>query len=49
MDWQVLDWNSRAINLYNKVRGVHLKEWMNYRLRKTEMVAFAEGSIPKKC
>ena len=33
MAWQVLDWNSPAINFYEKYEGViHTDEWLNFKL-----------------
>jgi len=32
MEWCVLDWNTNAINFYEKLGAKHLKEWKNYRI-----------------
>jgi GNAT superfamily N-acetyltransferase len=30
--WQVLDWNQKAIDLYHKIGAKALKEWVTYRM-----------------
>jgi RimJ/RimL family protein N-acetyltransferase len=30
--WQVLDWNQKAIDLYRKIGAKELKEWITYRM-----------------
>jgi ABC-type antimicrobial peptide transport system ATPase subunit len=30
--WQVLDWNQKAIDLYHKIGAKPLKEWITYRM-----------------
>lgn len=32
MEWCVLDWNTNAINFYEKLGAKHLKEWLYYRI-----------------
>jgi GNAT superfamily N-acetyltransferase len=32
LEWQVLDWNSRAIAFYESLGGKPLTQWLNYRL-----------------
>ncbi len=32
MEWVVLDWNTNAINFYEKLGAMELKEWKTYRL-----------------
>jgi GNAT superfamily N-acetyltransferase len=32
MDWAVLDWNSHAIDFYQRLGAVHLNDWLIYRL-----------------
>jgi GNAT superfamily N-acetyltransferase len=32
MDWAVLDWNSHAIDFYDRLGAVHLSDWLIYRL-----------------
>ncbi len=32
MEWVVLDWNTNAINFYEKLGAAHLKDWLTYRI-----------------
>jgi len=32
LEWQVLDWNSRAIAFYESLGGKPVTQWLNYRL-----------------
>ena len=32
MDWQVLDWNTKARDFYDRRRAVWMKEWLLYRI-----------------
>jgi GNAT superfamily N-acetyltransferase len=32
MEWCVLDWNTNAINFYEKLGAKHLTEWLYYRI-----------------
>jgi GNAT superfamily N-acetyltransferase len=32
MEWCVLDWNTNAINFYEKLGAEHLKDWLYYRI-----------------
>ena len=32
MEWCVLDWNTNAINFYDKLGAKQLKEWLYYRI-----------------
>ena len=32
MEWTVLDWNTHAINFYQRQGASHLNEWLHYRL-----------------
>lgn len=37
MEWVVLDWNTRAIEFYEKLGARELKEWKTYRLPINDM------------
>ncbi len=37
MEWMVLDWNQLAINFYKRVGARRLKEWLPYRLVRSDM------------
>jgi hypothetical protein len=39
MEWMVLDWNQLAINFYDRVGARRLKEWLPYRMSRSEMEA----------
>ena len=43
MAWQVLDWNTKAMDLYRRVGGQHMKEWLNVRMTKDTLTKFANG------
>ena len=32
MEWCVLDWNTNAINFYERLGAKHLKDWLYYRI-----------------
>jgi ribosomal protein S18 acetylase RimI-like enzyme len=32
MEWVVLDWNTNAINFYEKLGAKHLNDWLTYRI-----------------
>lgn len=34
--WQVLDWNTPAIQFYEKIDAVYDKEWLTYKIRNTD-------------
>src|SRR5262249_11970227 len=37
MEWAVLDWNHVAIDFYERAGARQLKEWLSYRLVRTDM------------
>lgn len=37
MEWTVLDWNTLAIDFYNRFGARHMKEWQLFRLVKEDM------------
>lgn len=43
LSWAVLDWNSDAIALYDRVGGRQMSEWITYRISGPELSALAEG------
>ena len=45
LQWQVLDWNTRAADLYERIGGKCLKEWLTIRMTQPELGAFAAGKV----
>ncbi|MFC0269725.1 GNAT family N-acetyltransferase [Kushneria aurantia] len=43
MDWQVLDWNTAAIDFYRAIGAQERSEWLDYRLEGEALKRFAEG------
>lgn len=43
MQWQVLDWNTKAIDFYERIGGKCLKEWLTIRMDKESLTNFAQG------
>lgn len=43
IEWNVLDWNQRAIDFYNRVGGRHEVEWPQYELDRAGMDALLGG------
>jgi GNAT superfamily N-acetyltransferase len=43
MRWQVLDWNTPAIEFYEALGGYIMKEWLTVRLMGTALERLAEG------
>lgn len=41
MEWTVLDWNTNAINFYNRQGAKHLSEWLHYRLDEAALALFS--------
>lgn len=37
MEWAVLDWNRQAIDFYERAGAHQLREWLSYRLGRTDM------------
>ena len=48
MVWQVLDWNTKAIDFYEKHGGQCLKEWLPMRMNKHTFTRFAGGGEENK-
>ena len=48
MIWQVLDWNTRATELYQRLGGKVLKEWLTVRMTQPELGKFASGQTTTK-
>jgi GNAT superfamily N-acetyltransferase len=40
MEWMVLDWNTHAINFYNRLGATHMKEWQLFRMVREELSSF---------
>ena len=45
MDWQVLKWKSRAIDLYKKLNGDFLSEYSMVRFSGGSIASLAEAQI----
>lgn len=45
MQWQVLDWNTKAIDLYKRIGGDILKEWLTVRMTQPAISKFAAGEV----
>jgi len=43
MEWEVLDWNVAAIQLYQKLNATQMDELLNYRLSGDKLRQFASG------
>ncbi len=43
MEWTVLDWNTPALDFYQRAGARHLKEWQLFRLTRQEMEALCSG------
>ena len=41
--WQVLDWNTKAIELYERIGGKCLKEWITVRMDKDGIEGFSNS------
>jgi hypothetical protein len=46
LSWAVLDWNVKAIALYDAVGGTQMSEWITYRVSGPELSALADESAP---
>ena len=45
MQWQVLDWNTRATKLYERIGGKVLNEWLTVRMIQPELGKLASGEV----
>lgn len=43
--WQVLDWNTPAIEFYERIGARHLKDWYTYRLEGGALHNLADGNL----
>lgn len=43
LDWSVLDWNEKAIRLYERLGAKRNREWLRYGLEEAEMKELAGG------
>ena len=43
MVWQVLDWNTKAAELYERLGGSVVKEWLTVRMYEDNVQRFAAG------
>jgi GNAT superfamily N-acetyltransferase len=46
MEWTVLDWNSLAINFYDRLGARQMKEWHLYRLLRADMEVILNTPSP---
>jgi len=46
MQWEVLDWNTPAIDFYRAMGAEFLDEWRNVRLSGEALMRLADGSVP---
>ena len=45
MQWQVFDWNTEALKLYERTGGKCLREWLTIRMDKLALAKFAAPCI----
>jgi GNAT superfamily N-acetyltransferase len=43
LEWQVLDWNTPAIEFYKSLGALHMKEWFNMRVTGDALPALAKA------
>lgn len=43
MEWSVLDWNKKAIDVYEKIGAKPMSEWTGYRLSAVDLVQFSKN------
>jgi GNAT superfamily N-acetyltransferase len=43
LEWQVLDWNTPAIDFYKSLGALHMKEWFNMRVTDDALPALAKA------
>ena len=44
MQWQVLDWNTKALDLYERLSGECVREWLTVRMYRPNLLKFASLS-----
>ncbi|MEW5978140.1 MAG: GNAT family N-acetyltransferase [Acidobacteriota bacterium] len=44
MEWAVLDWNRPSIDFYERLGARQMKEWLTYRLLRSDMNGILSGS-----
>lgn len=44
LHWQVLDWNRKAISVYDRIGAQNMASWLSYRLDAESIAAFAKCS-----
>ena len=45
MDWTVLDWNTMALDFYDRLGAAYLKEWQLYRMDEAALRALPELNL----
>nr|AIA16841.1 Acetyltransferase (GNAT) family [uncultured bacterium] len=48
LEWQVLDWNSRAISFYKMLGAQAVPHWLNYRLEGEPLERLAQSRTDKR-
>jgi ribosomal protein S18 acetylase RimI-like enzyme len=43
LEWSVLDWNEPAIQFYEKLAAVGMREWTVFRLTGSKLTELADG------
>lgn len=44
LEWQVLDWNTAAIDFYEALGALHMKEWFNMRVTGAALPSLAKAA-----
>ncbi|MFH0794845.1 MAG: GNAT family N-acetyltransferase, partial [bacterium] len=44
-EWTVLDWNTKAMDLYKRLGAVAMDEWKIFRMSGEALKNFAEGKV----
>ena len=47
MMWIVLDWNSRAIDFYERIGASIEREWLTVKMEKAVLTKFASDTTPQ--
>lgn len=48
LEFQVLEWNTTAINFYKKLGAVHQADWLPYRMTQDVLLALRDAEIESK-
>ena len=47
LQWLLLEWNTRAANLYERIGGKIMREWLPVVLTQPELGTFAAGKVSR--